>query len=489
MTLVAFAPELVVASPGFHPDHPLLLWARESGIPVWGDIELAWRVRDKVDGSADWILRHRHERQDHDDAAHRHDARRRRAARRAVPATSACPCSTPSATRAASTCSSSSSRATSCTGSTGTPAGRARPAARASASTSPTTTSTGTARPRPTAPRRRKVYANTRVACVYNSADAATREHGRGRRGRRRAAARSASAWTCPGRATSASSRASSVDRAFLEERHTHALELDTARRARPPPGSPRRTSSRTSSPRRHSRARRGRARRRSATPSAASALDPHRIEVVGRARRHPLGRRLQGHQPARRRTLALVRSRASSGSSGGLLKGVDPDAARRAPRGRLRGAAIVIGVDRSQLVAAFQRHAPRVPVFEVDADETGDVMADGRRAGRGGRRDGDVVLLAPAAASIDQFTDYADRGQAIRRGGRASSWEETVGRRHRPGARHEPRTTSRRRRRGRPPPPTHPARSSLFGASSPPRRPSTSCCSARRSSWSRSAS
>ncbi|MDF2578508.1 MAG: murD, partial [Microbacterium sp.] len=42
------------------PHHPVIRWARESGIALWGDIELAWRVRDKVvrpDGSpADWLL-------------------------------------------------------------------------------------------------------------------------------------------------------------------------------------------------------------------------------------------------------------------------------------------------------------------------------------------------------------------------------------------------------------------------------------------------
>ena len=29
--LVTFGPELIVASPGFHPDHPVLEWAGESG--------------------------------------------------------------------------------------------------------------------------------------------------------------------------------------------------------------------------------------------------------------------------------------------------------------------------------------------------------------------------------------------------------------------------------------------------------------------------
>ena len=51
-----FGPELVVVSASITADHPLVVWAREAGVPVWGDIELAWRVRDKVDRVAEWIL-------------------------------------------------------------------------------------------------------------------------------------------------------------------------------------------------------------------------------------------------------------------------------------------------------------------------------------------------------------------------------------------------------------------------------------------------
>ncbi|MGA7148184.1 MAG: UDP-N-acetylmuramoyl-L-alanine--D-glutamate ligase, partial [Microbacterium sp.] len=58
--LIDFAPEVVVASPGFAPGHPLISWVQGSDAALWGDIELAWRVRDKVtraDGRpADWIL-------------------------------------------------------------------------------------------------------------------------------------------------------------------------------------------------------------------------------------------------------------------------------------------------------------------------------------------------------------------------------------------------------------------------------------------------
>ena len=36
---------LVVTSPGWRPDQPLLAAAALAGVPVWGDVELAWRVR------------------------------------------------------------------------------------------------------------------------------------------------------------------------------------------------------------------------------------------------------------------------------------------------------------------------------------------------------------------------------------------------------------------------------------------------------------
>ncbi len=102
-----------------------------------------------------------------------------------------------------------------------------------------------------------------------------------------------------------------------------------------------------------------------------------------------------------------------------GLLKGVDIGELV-AGRGPTAKAAIVIGVDRAAVVAAFARHAPAVPLFEVDAAQTEDVMADVVELAAEIARDGDVVLLAPAAASFDQFSSYADRGHRFQAAVRA---------------------------------------------------------------------
>lgn len=101
---------------------------------------------------------------------------------------------------------------------------------------------------------------------------------------------------------------------------------------------------------------------------------------------------------------------------AGGDTKGADVDAlvSRAAPR--LVGA-VLLGRDASPFLEALARHAPEVPVVRVEAGDTGAVAARERlmeeAVGHAHRlaSAGDVVLLAPAAASIDQFRDYAERG------------------------------------------------------------------------------
>ena len=97
---------------------------------------------------------------------------------------------------------------------------------------------------------------------------------------------------------------------------------------------------------------------------------------------------------------------------AGGLLKGAEVDDLVRAHAPRLR-AVVLLGQDRAVLAEALARHAPDVPVVDVDSTDTG-VMDRVVQAAAGLARPGDVVLLAPAAASMDLFRDYGERGDAF---------------------------------------------------------------------------
>jgi UDP-N-acetylmuramoylalanine--D-glutamate ligase len=92
----------------------------------------------------------------------------------------------------------------------------------------------------------------------------------------------------------------------------------------------------------------------------------------------------------------------------GGQLKGVDISSLIVKYAKRLRSA-VVIGKKRDEILAGFASLAPDVPVFEVpDGD---DVMERALEIASSSAVAGDVVLLAPAAASMDQFASYQDRG------------------------------------------------------------------------------
>ncbi|WP_369035404.1 MULTISPECIES: UDP-N-acetylmuramoyl-L-alanine--D-glutamate ligase [Streptomyces] len=97
---------------------------------------------------------------------------------------------------------------------------------------------------------------------------------------------------------------------------------------------------------------------------------------------------------------------------AGGLAKGATFDELVAKSAKRLRGV-VLIGADRALIGEALARHAPEVPVVDLDRTDTGAMLAAVRSA-RGLAGAGDTVLLAPACASMDMFANYNKRGDAF---------------------------------------------------------------------------
>jgi UDP-N-acetylmuramoylalanine--D-glutamate ligase len=99
---------------------------------------------------------------------------------------------------------------------------------------------------------------------------------------------------------------------------------------------------------------------------------------------------------------------------AGGLFRGSEADVGQlvAAARPRLRGV-VLLGADRAVIRRSLTRHAPDVPVAEASGTDTGVmdlVVAEAARMAA----PGDTVLLAPAAQSFDMFRDYPARGDAF---------------------------------------------------------------------------
>ncbi len=251
-----------------------------------------------------------------------------------------------------------------------------------------------------------RIYTGTRVAAVYNVADPATEamvEEADVVEGCR------AIGFTLgvPGRSMVGVVDDLLVDRAFIDNRADSALELASVHDVRP------------FAPHNVANALAAAALARAyGVPAAAvraglRSFEPagHRIADVGEVD----GVRYVDDSKATNGHAAQTSIRAYESVvwiAGGLAKGQDFDDLVQAVRGRLR-AAVLLGVDRQRIRDALARHAPDVPVVEVPRTDTG-AMDDVVRAAAGFARPGDTVLLAPGCASWDMYRDYAQRGDAF---------------------------------------------------------------------------
>lgn len=413
--VVDHAPDLIVTSPGVLPQHVLLAWASSQNVPVWVDIDLAWRLRDKTDKVAEWLM---------------------------VTGTNG---KTTTVQLVETMLNHSGRRAIAC-GNIGTPildairdpqgwdalvvelssfqlhymGSEIAPHSAAVLNLADdhidwhgSFEAYGAAKA--------KVFNNVRVACVYNVGDAATMqmvEDADVQEGAR------AIGFSVVAPRLSEIGYVDDIlcDRAFIQERATTAMPLATLDDL---------NQIGVVTPHLMANAAAAACLARAIGVSAEQVseairnfkMDAHRIELVCEANGISWYDDSKATNPH-----AAAASLASFDRVvwvvGGLLKGVDirPLVERFAKK---LAAAIVIGIDREPILSAFADLAPEVPIHEValSAGEGERVMAEVARIAAASAAPGDTVLLAPAAASMDQFKDYADRGQKF-----ASAARQTVG-------------------------------------------------------------
>lgn len=410
--LVDFAPDLVVVSPGYRPDHPLTEWATNHGIIVWGDIELGWRLRDKTPRVADWICitGTNGKTTTSQLTAHMLVAGGLRAApvgNIGVPILDAL--RDPQGYDAlvvelssfqlhrlgdispyASACLNVAADHLDWHGSSA-----AYIAAKA------------------------KVYEHTQVACVYNRADALTERMVEEADVVEGARAISFGIDTPPPSGFGVV-EGILVDRGFHASRHDEALEIATLEELE---------SRGLAAPHlvQNILAASALARARGVEPAEIAQavlsfeLDSHRVQRLGEVDGLPGVLWVDDSKATNAHAAdgALKSFSRVVWVLGGLLKGVEVGELIERHAHRLRGA-VVIGVDRVPVLAALQRHAPDVPRVEVTGVQTEDTMTEAVAAAARLAQPGDTVLLAPAAASMDQFTDYADRGHKFQAAVRA---------------------------------------------------------------------
>ncbi|MEU8624050.1 UDP-N-acetylmuramoyl-L-alanine--D-glutamate ligase [Streptomyces sp. NPDC048669] len=392
--------ELIVTTPGWKPDKPLFAAAAEAGVPVWGDVELAWRLRGR-DGRepAPWL---------------------------AVTGTNG---KTTTVRMLASILEAAGLR-TAAVGNIGvslldavlgeqeydvlavelssyqlhwSPSLRAHSAA--VLNLAPDHLDWHGSMEAYVADKGR-IYEGNGVACVYNVADPATEELVRGADVEEGCRAIGFTLGT-PGPSQLGVVDGILVDRAFVTDRQKQAQELAEVGDVNPPV--PHNIA--------NALAAAALARAYGVAPAAvrdglrAFRPDPHRIEHVAEA-----GGVTYIDDSKATNTHAAEASLASYDPivwiAGGLAKGATFDELVTGCAKRLRGV-VLMGADRALIREALARHAPEVPVVDLDRTDTGAMSEAVREAARLARP-GDTVLMAPACASMDMFVNYNKRGEAF---------------------------------------------------------------------------
>ncbi|MFH8218941.1 UDP-N-acetylmuramoyl-L-alanine--D-glutamate ligase [Streptomyces sp. NPDC018057] len=392
--------ELIVTTPGWKPDKPLFLAAGRAGVPVWGDVELAWRLRG-LDGRepAPWL---------------------------AVTGTNG---KTTTVQMLASILTAAGLR-TAAVGNIGVslldavlgeerydvlavelssyqlhwaPSLRAHSAA--VLNLAPDHLDWHGSMEAYAADKGR-IYEGNQVACVYNAADPATEDLVRAADVEEGCRAVGFTLGT-PALSQLGVVEGILVDRAFVENRHKNAQELAEVSDVRPP------------APHNIANALAAAALARAFGVPATAVRDglraftpdAHRIahvaDVDGVAY---IDDSKATNTHAAEASLGAYES--IVWIAGGLAKGADFDELVARSAKRLRGA-VLIGADRALIREALARHAPEVPVVDLDRTDTGAMLQAVREARRLAAT-GDTVLLAPACASMDMFTNYNQRGDAF---------------------------------------------------------------------------
>ncbi|MFH8446181.1 UDP-N-acetylmuramoyl-L-alanine--D-glutamate ligase [Streptomyces sp. NPDC018026] len=251
-----------------------------------------------------------------------------------------------------------------------------------------------------------RIYEGNRVACVYNVADKATEDLVRAADVEEGCRAVGFTLGT-PGPSQLGVVEGLLVDRAFVEDRQKNAQELAEVSDVNPP--APHNIA--------NALAAAGLARAFGVSAAAvrdglrAFTPDAHRIAHVA-----DVDGVAYVDDSKATNTHATEASLASYESivwiAGGLAKGATFDELVAGAAKRLRGA-VLIGADRALIREALARHAPEVPVVDLDRTDTG-AMLQAVQEARRLARPGDTVLLAPACASMDMFTNYNQRGDAF---------------------------------------------------------------------------